>query len=256
MDRRRIVPVVIVLLVALGVGGWYWWTNRTTVEPGTVVVSGTVDANQVQVPSLVGGRVVKAELAEGDAVSGGALLYRIDDRALRLQVDQAAAGVRAANAAYKQAVHDDKSKADKAAAKAQLDQARAAERIARIQLGYAQVSSPATGTVTSIAIAEGELASPGRTMATITETGSLFVRSFVPETQIGQVAIGDVATLLTDGGTTSRAKVTFIASQAQFTPSNVETKEQRAKLVYEVRLEPVSTGGLTPGMPVTVTIAK
>ena len=164
--------------------------------------------------------------------------------------------MRAADAAYKQAVKDKESKADKAAAKAQLDQARAAEKIARIQLGYAVVSSPATGTVTSIAIAEGELTSPGRTMATITQTGSLFVRAFVPEVQIGQVAIGDTATLLTDGGKTAEAKVTFIASQAQFTPSNVETKDQRAKLVYEVRLEPVSTEGLTPGMPVTVTIAK
>jgi len=256
MDRRRIAPVVIVLLVVLGAGGWYWWTHRTTVEPGTVVVSGTVDANQVQVTSLVGGRVVKAELAEGDAVSGGATLYRIDDSALKLQVDQAAAGVRAANAAYKQAVKDDESKADIAAAKAALDQARAAESIARIQLGYATISSPATGTVTSIAISQGELASPGRTMATITETGSLFVRSFVPETQIGQVSIGQTATLLTDGGQTAEAKVTFIASQAQFTPSNVETQDQRAKLVYEVRLEPVSAEALTPGMPVTVTISK
>jgi HlyD family secretion protein len=256
MNRRRIVPIVIVVLLVLGAAGWYWWSSRATVDPGTVVVSGTVDANQVQVTSLLGGRVVKAELAEGNAVNGGVTLYRIDDSALKLQVDQAAAGVRAANAAYKQAVKDDESKADIAAAKAQLDQARAAEQIARIQLGYATISSPATGTVTSIAIAEGELASPGRTMATITKTGSLFVRSFVPEPQIGQVAIGDTATLLTDGGTTTDAKVTFIASQAQFTPSNVETKDQRAKLVYEVRLEPVSPEGLTPGMPVTVTIAK
>jgi len=256
MDRRRIVPLAIVALLVLGAAGWYWWSNRAIVDPGTVVVSGTIDANQVQVTSLVGGRVVQAELAEGDAVSGGVTLYRIDDRTLQLQVDQAAAAVRAANAAHKQAVKDDESKADIAAAKAQLDQARAAEDIARIQLGYARISSPATGTVTSIAIAEGELTSPGRTMATITETGSLFVRTFVPESQIGLVTIGDAATLLTDAGETSEAKVTFIASQAQFTPSNVETKDQRAKLVYEVRLEPVGVEGLTPGMPVTVTIAQ
>jgi len=252
----KFVPVIVIVLVIAGFAAWNWWGNRSTVPPGTVVVSGTVDADQVQVTSLVGGRVVAAELAEGDAVSGDALLYRLDDRALKLQAEQAAAGVRAAKAAHTQAVDDNASDADIAAAKATLEQARAAEKIALIQLGYARITSPATGTVTSIAIAQGELASPGRTMATITQTGALFVRAFVPETQIGDVAIGDTATLLTDGGATAEARVTFIASQAQFTPSNVETAEQRAKLVYEVRLEPSSAEGLMPGMPVTVTIAQ
>jgi len=61
---------------------------------------------------------------------------------------------------------------------------------------------------------------------------------------------------VTDTGKTVAATVTFVASSAQFTPSSVETKDQRAKLVYEVRLEPRSTEGLTPGMPVTVTFGS
>ncbi len=255
-ERRRFIPVVILVVAALGFGGWYWWSHRTQTADGQVVVSGTVDADQVQVTSLIGGRVVEATLAEGDVVAAGAPLYRIDDAALKLQVDQAAAAVRAAAAALKQAKDDDKSDADIAAAKAALEQARAAEKIARIQLAYARISSPASGTVTSIAIMQGELASPGRTMATITKTGSLFVRAFVPETQIGAVEIGQSASLVTDAGVKRAARVTFIASEAQFTPSNVETKEQRAKLVYEVRLEPDRTEGLTPGMPVTVAIGQ
>ncbi len=257
MERRKFIPVVlVVLLVAAGAAAWYWWGNREVATNGSVVVSGTVDARQTQVSSLVGGRVTEASLTEGDLVTGGAVLYRIDDSALRLQVDQAAAGVRAARAAYDQAVKDDASKADIAAARATWEQAQAAEKIARIQLGYATVTSPTTGTVTSVAVRGGELASPGRTLATITESGELFVRAFVPETQVGNVAIGAKATILTDGGKTVDATVTFLAAEAQFTPSNVETKDQRAKLVYEVRLEPSSPADLNPGMPVTVTIGS
>lgn len=253
--RKRLIPIVLVAVLA-GVGAWYWFSGRTTDTTGAVVASGTIDAVQAQVTALVGGRVTSATLAEGAEVAGGAVLYRIDDSALKLQVDQAAAGVAAAKAAYDQAVADKKSSADIAAAKAAWDQALAAEKIARIQLGYATVNAPATGTVTSVAVRVGETASPGRTLATITETGALYVRTFVPETRIGDIAVGDSAKLVTDAGKSVDAKVTFIASSAQFTPSNVETKDQRAKLVYEVRLEPVSAEGLTPGMPVTVTFGS
>lgn len=258
MSRRKAAPVIaVVVIVLIGIGAWWLWSQSAPedAEAG-VIVSGTVDADQVQVSSLVGGRVTSAELEEGDAVVTGDELYRIDDRALRLQVDQAKAAVRAAKAAYDEARDDDASDAEIAAAKAQWEQAKAAEKIARIQLGYAKVSAPATGTITSIAVREGELASSGRTLATITRTDSLFVRTFVPEPRIGEVAIGKVATITTDGGKRIDAKVTFIASEAQFTPSGVETQEQRAKLVYEVRLVPTGTEGLTAGMPVTVTFEK
>jgi HlyD family secretion protein len=258
MVRQKAAPLIAVVVVAaLAAGGYYLWSQRdATSETGAVIVSGTVDADQVQVTSLVGGRITAAALTEGDVVEAGVTLYGIDDRALKLQVEQAAAGVRAARAAYEEARDDDVSEAEIAAAKARWEQARAAEGIARIQLGYARVSAPATGTVSAVALQLGELASPGRTLATITRTDSLFIRAFVPEPQIGKVAIGDRALLLTDAGQTVDARVTFIASEAQFTPSNVETQDQRAKLVYEIRLKPTGTDGLTAGMPVTVTVGQ
>ena len=255
MNRHKIVPVVLVVVLAAA-GAWHWWSGRSDTTNGAVVASGTADADQVQVSALISGRIVETDLAEGDEVKTGDILYRIDDAALALQVDQARAAVRAAKAAWDQAVDDDESKADIAAAKAQWQQAVAALRIARIQLGYATVTAPTTGTVTAVAVAEGELASPGRTLATITKDGSVFVRAFVPETGVGQIAVGDAARVETDAGDTLSARVTFIASQAQFTPSNVETKDPRAKLVFEVRLSPVRAAELNPGMPVTVTFAR
>lgn len=255
MKRLRIVVAIVVILAAAA-AAWYWWSNRETGVSSGVVAAGTVDAEQVQVSSLVAGRIVHAAIAEGDRVDAGQLLYRIDDSVLRLQVAQAQAAVRAASAAYKQAVDDDKSDADIAAAKAQFETAQAAEKIVAIQLSYAAVTAPATGTVTAVASTLGELASPGRTLATITRDGDLFVRVFVSESSIGRVSIGQKATLETDTGEKADATVTFIASEAQFTPSNVETKDQRAKLVYEVRLRPASAEHLNPGMPVTVTFAE
>jgi HlyD family secretion protein len=258
MNRRtaRIV-IAVVVVVALAAGAWYLFVGRKAQEAaGKVVVSGTIDADQVQVSSLVGGRISSADIEEGEVVGKGDTLYKIDDRALKAQLDQAKAAVKATKVAYDEAKDNGDSDAEVAAAKAAWQQAKAAEKIAKIQLGYAKVSAPATGTVTSIALRKGELASSGRTLATLTLADSLFVRTFVPEPRIGDVALRDAATIETDSGDTVDATVTFIASEAQFTPSSVETQDQRAKLVYEVRLVPSSPDKLTPGMPVTVTIGK
>jgi HlyD family secretion protein len=258
MNRQRTrIIIVVAVVVALGAGAWYVLAQRNAAESaGAVVSSGTVDADQVQVSSLVGGLITSADLTEGDVVGAGDKLYRIDDRALKAQLAQAKAAVKATKVAYDEAQDNGESDADVAAAKAAWEQAKAAEKIAKIQLGYAKVSAPASGTVTSIALREGELASTGRTLATLTLTDSLFVRTFVPEPRIGDVAVREKATIATDSGDTVDATVTFIASEAQFTPSAVETQDQRAKLVYEVRLVPDSPEKLAPGMPVTVTIGE
>lgn len=254
MDRKRIVPIVAVVVIASAIGIYVWTQRGATTADGSAAAAGTVDAEQVQVSSLISGRIETATLVEGDVVTADQPLYEIDARALKLQVDQAKAAVKATKVAYDQAKKHDDPKEDIAAAKAAWEQAKAAEKIALVQLGYATVKAPAAGTVTAVALTTGELATPGKTLATITRTDKLFVRAFMSELDMGAVAVGKSATIVTDAGVSVDGRVTFVASQAQFTPSNVETKDQRAKLVYEVRVEPTSAKGLTSGMPVTVTI--
>jgi HlyD family secretion protein len=124
-----------------------------------------------------------------------------------------------------------------------------------VQLTYATVTAPQAGVVSAVAANAGQNASPGKTIATISDTNDLFVRVFVPETRIGDVKIGAAATVKTDSSdATYPGTVEFIASKAEFTPNNVETKEQRVKLVYEVRVRLNDTSGvLKAGMPVDVT---
>lgn len=84
-----------------------------------------------------------------------------------------------------------------------------------------------------------------------------FVRVYVPETQIGRITAGQKASVTTDSSTsTFDGTVSFIASTSEFTPNNIETKDQRVKLVYEVRVRVADTSGtLKAGMPVAVTFA-
>jgi len=198
--------------------------------------------------------VSKVAVSEGDVVKQGETVVVLDQSALRLQVDQAEQGVKAARAALSNA-KDDGTDADVSAARARLNQAKAAVDLAEIQLGYATVTAPHSGVVVTLTTNAGENAGPGRTLLTLSDPGDLFVRVFVPETQIANVKVGQQATVTTDSPTEPYAgTVSFVASEAQFTPNNVETKDQRTKLVFEVRVRVSETSGaLKAGMPVDVT---
>jgi len=253
------VPVIVlVLLLVVGGGGWWWWSS-TQSSPAAAAeqLSGTVEANEYQITPAIAGRITKVLVSEGDQVTKGDVLVRLDQSAVRLQLTQAKQGVNAAKAAVKNARDDDGStKADIAAAKARQKQAEAAVDLARVQLGYTTVTSPRTATVVSLTGNAGQNAAPGKTLLTILDPNDLFVRVFVPETEIGAVALGESASLTTDSSTqTFTGTVSFIASESEFTPNNVQTKDQRVKLVYEVRVKVSdSSGTLKAGMPVDVAL--
>lgn len=259
-EKRKHPPIpVIVAVLALLIGGgaWWWWTStQPTTANAQEQVSGSVEANEYQVAAALSGRITDVKVAEGEEVTKGQELILLDRSATKLVLDQANQGVTAAKAALTNAKDDDDStKADITAARARLKQAEAAVKLAKVQLGYTVVTAPRDGRVVSVTTNAGQNAGPGKTLLTMIDPTDLFVRIFVPETEIGNVRNGQAATLVTDSSTTTyQGTVSFIASQSEFTPNNVQTKDQRVKLVYEVRIRVSDTSGtLKAGMPVDVT---
>ncbi len=250
------IPVIIaVVLLLIGGGVWWWWSATQAAQAQTNQFSGSVEADQFQIAPALAGRVAEVKVSEGDHVTKGQLLVQLDTTALKLQRDQAKQGVVAAKAALTNARNDGIS-ADVTAAKARLAQAEAAVKLADVQLGYASITAPRDGLVTSVVTNVGQNASPGKTVATIIDATSLFVRIYVPETGIGNVKVGQPATLRIDSASqTFSGQVSFVASQSEFTPNSVQTKDQRTKLVYQVRVRVEdSSGTLKAGMPADVTL--
>ena len=177
-----------VLLVAGGLGYW-WWSTQQAATNGPLTASGAVEQTEYQIAPAMAGRIETVTVGEGDSVEAGAVIATLDKRALQLQLEQAVAGVSAAKAAVTQAKNDG-TKAEVRAAKARVAQAQAAVQLAKVQLGYADVTAPHAGVVSAVAANAGQNASPGKTIATISDTNDLFVRVFVPETRIGDVKLG------------------------------------------------------------------
>jgi HlyD family secretion protein len=256
---KRIIPIVIVIAVLAAGGWWAWTTYGPSAQAAAAALggSGTIEADQIAVTPQTSGRVVVAPAQEGAAVTKGSVLYRLDPSLLRLQVSQAQAGVNAARANYLHVRKDSGStKADKASAKAQYQQALDARRMAQVQLGFATIKSPIDGVLSNLAVRAGENAVPGNTLAIVSDISRLYVTIYVPENRIGDVKIGQMGVLTTDS--TPRpyaARVTYVSPQAEFTPASIETKDQRVKLVFQVKLDITDAdASLKPGMPADVVL--
>jgi HlyD family secretion protein len=112
------------------------------------------------------------------------------------------------------------------------------------------VTSPLAGVVTEKLVQPGELLQAGSPLCTVTDLAHAWVTVFVPGPDLARLRMGQPATVVTDDGQTRQGRVSFIASQAEFTPKNVQTRDERVKLVYEVKIALDNRDGLfKPGMP-------
>ncbi|HYO14813.1 MAG TPA: HlyD family efflux transporter periplasmic adaptor subunit [Thermoanaerobaculia bacterium] len=141
-------------------------------------------------------------------------------------------------------------------ARAQLAQAEAALRATEAVLGNMTIVAPFAGVVTVRAREPGEIVQAGAPVLTLINPGDRWVRIYVREDRVGAVHLGDRAAITSDTfpGKTYPGEVAFIASEAEFTPKNVQTTEERVKLVYAVKVR--VTGDpeheLKPGLPADV----
>jgi membrane fusion protein YbhG len=144
----------------------------------------------------------------------------------------------------------------RAAARAQLEQARAALAARDVTLAHMTLAAPFDGVVTVRHREPGETVAPGAPVLTIINPGDRWVRIYVREDRVGAVKLGSRATITSDTfpGKSYEGAVRFIASEAEFTPKNVQTQEERVKLVYAVKVQIVGDPGLDlkPGLPADV----
>ncbi|MBI5628271.1 MAG: efflux RND transporter periplasmic adaptor subunit, partial [Candidatus Rokubacteria bacterium] len=135
---------------------------------------------------------------------------------------------------------------------ANIARERAALAAAEAQLGYTILRSPQAGVVLRKHVEPGEIVAAGTPVVTLADLRNLWLRIYVPEPQIGRVKLGQAAEITTDSykGKAYRGRVTFINSEAEFTPKNVQTQEERVRLVFAVKItvdDPDQE--LKPGMP-------
>jgi HlyD family secretion protein len=125
-------------------------------------------------------------------------------------------------------------------------------RIAQLEQGLrdATVLSPAAGVVTEKLVEEGEILPPGSTLVVLTDLTDVWLTAWIPEPDLGRVRLGQEARVTTDGGEERTGRLTYVSPRAEFTPKNVQTRDERIQLVYKVKIAlPNDDGLFKPGMP-------
>jgi HlyD family secretion protein len=138
------------------------------------------------------------------------------------------------------------------AARARLDQARAASDLLRKAIADCDLVSPVFGVVTQVPVERGELIAAGATVAVVSELDRVHVMIYVTEVELARVKLGGRADISIDGapGRKIPGTITYISPEAEFTPKNVQTREDRVKLVFGVKIEIDNRDGLLkPGLP-------
>lgn len=134
----------------------------------------------------------------------------------------------------------------------QADAVQAQISVQEDKISNSVIKSPLNGTVLEKYIENGELATPGKALYKLADLQTLTLRVYVSETQLPQVKIGQSVKVFIDYGKEQKelaGTISWIASQAEFTPKIIQTKEERVKLVYAVKVRVKNNGSLKIGMP-------
>jgi len=215
-----------ILLLVLGTVGFLIWRNSTRHEGytgGDVTTTGTIEAIHIDLAYKVGGRIAEVSVAEGDDVTAGQLVGRIDPEDLDVQVRSARADIQvaiaslararadrakarrdlerqrallAADATPRQLVEGAESAAAIAEAsvreaEARVQQAESALAQATLQRSYAELRAPAAGEISDVTRRPGEMILAGAPVLTLAELDTVKVRAAVDETRVGAVRPGD-----------------------------------------------------------------
>jgi HlyD family secretion protein len=256
--KLRLVPFVLALLALAACD------NATQNR-----LEGYAEADYIYISARDTGEITKLSVDEGAEVTPGEPLVALDDMRQKAALDSAEQGIMAARAATdlaKQTYERTSKLAAKGRApKAQLDQATsdldastARESQADAQLTSAQqdyddraIAAPVAGRVEQVFRRQGERASPNEPILSILPPGNIKV----PETMLSKLKLGQSVSVYCDGcRQVIPAKISFIASDAQFSPPFIYSRDEREKLVYLVEARPVDPehAGLRPGQPLEV----
>jgi HlyD family secretion protein len=280
---RRLVVIVLVLVVLLVVV--LSIIGKKEPQKGVSISgSGTIEVTEIEIGSKIASRVEKLQVNEGEEVDSGEVLIELDHKELDAQLNQTKASVDVAKTRMDQAKSewenvdrnlkrikelyqagsatrkelDDLETKHKLASDQrklvahQYEQSKAMVELIQAQLENTIIRSPIKGIVLEKNTNPGEVVFPGIALLTLADLSTVWLKIFVNETKLGLIKLGQKTRVKVDSypEKTFQGKVVNISDKAEFTPKDIQTKEERVKLVFGVKISLENPEQeLKPGMP-------
>ncbi len=266
------IKIKILLLIVLGIAGYQFYIHKEqsqTADKG-ILISGTIEATEVHLSFQVTGKILEILTDEGQPVRKGEVLAKLDTEELAKIKNQSEAALEEAKLALERREddyhHDESlfkagslpenkmqtSKTERDIAKAKLDTLRTSLELSNLRLGYAELHSPLEGVVLVRSAEVGEVTPVGATVLTVADLKNAWLTGYVNETDLGRIRLNQEVKITTDSDPAKihKGHLSFISQEAEFTPKHIQTKEERTKLVYRVKIVVDNAAlDLKPGMP-------
>jgi len=262
MKGRRFVVLIIIIVVAIA---FYAIETR---PPHEIVLTGVVTTDEVIVSPEIEGRIEQLYVAEGDTVTNGQLLARIQPEQWRADVDFYASSEQQSTASLTMAKADlenarlnferirhlytndvesiqsfdtartayDSAKARVDAAEKQIQAAAAQSEKAKVYLNYTKIVAPTNGIVDTRAALQGEVVTPGQAIVTLINEDDLWVRADVEETYIDRIRLGDKFQVRLPSGATREGTVFYRSIDADYATQRDVSRTKRDIKTFEIRL--------------------
>lgn len=271
--KKRLIAAGILLTIALAAVLIHRFGNNENED--VISVSGNVEVTEINVAFKIPGRVLSLYTDEGRSVAKGDKLAVLDSAEYESQVAQNRANVMNADAELEKAGKDrersellytreaipaqqlDNARTAYDVAFAHAELAKASLRTSEVKLKDTVIFAPTSGVVLMKNTEAGETVAAGVPILTIGDMENLWVKVYVRENKLGLVKPGQKAQIVTDSYPEKvyEGSVSYISSEAEFTPKSVQTQEERVKLVFGVKVSVRNVNNeLRPGMPADVKI--
>jgi HlyD family secretion protein len=234
--KKRILPILILIAI---VSGYLYYKKK---HPD-FTYAGTLEAETVDLSPGVASPISTVLVREGQSVSEGQLILQLACPDVRVAVGQADSDL-----ARNQRLFDAGS-----LAAANFDKSRFVSRDARVKLAWCDVSAPISGTVLTIYRRVGEWARPGQNLLSLADLRSLYAWIYVPQSMLAKLKVGlPINGIIADLDAKSfPGVIEYIRPEAEFTPKNVQTRDERERLVYGVKVRFQNPAGeLKMGQPI------
>lgn len=195
--------------------------------------SGTVEAEGYYITSEVSGKLLEVTAHEGQNIKVNDNVAKVDTKAYEIQKSQADGALKAAESRLKDINESNKNVYD--AQDGLVMQSKASVSLAQLQIDKCSINSSVEGKVTEVFVHEGEMCTQGMNIAKVSGHNK-YIKIYVEESKRSRVKIGQKLDIYDGSKKISKGTISYISSQSEFTPKNVETKDEKEKTVFEVKL--------------------
>lgn len=236
--RLRLAAAAILAVSILSFALWHFLGRE-------FLYAGTIEVTEVDVSARVSSVIERVEVREGQQVEAGQSLLKLACEDIRLAADLAKSNYDRARQLAKQG----------SLSQADFDRAKYQYEDAVLRKAWCDVAAPGKGTVLSIYREAGELVGPGTKLLTLGDLSEAWAYIYVGQALLASLKLGqEVEGVLPEmPGRTFKGRIAHIRDEAEFTPRNVQTRDERSRLVYGIKTAFSNPDGiLKPGMTIEV----